>query len=1343
MSPKIGFEIEPSYDPAVLNRLFDTLVARGKQASVELAKSLGIKSTITAEIQVVDGKLVRTLKESVDIVDKLNKELQRSEKIQKGSITNLQQSLNTYKQQRNAITKLVESVDPYGKKIITVNKEWEVMNRKVQEVNRALQLASANSFWDRVKVGLNLQGLQSFSRGVSDIVNGFQSLSIITQQVTAVVNTLVNSLKGVEQIGLTFQAIGQGAAGGAKALQEASRIALNLGVDINTVREGFLKLSPVILQSGGSLEDVSKITQALSSRFAAFGKSADEAKRVTNAVIQAFGKGALRSEELNQQIAEADQAFRVDFANALGVTTQKFGEMVEAGEITNAVLLKTLPLLDKSALVYGKLGTSALDAGNAFGTLGVTTQQIQSKIATINQLSLEAFANSWKPAIKVILQLQGVIADLFAVLARSEAVKALGAAVASLGTGLLELIKVLTLLITLLLKVVDPFAKILNALLSIEPVAKAIGVILAVILVAAFVKATVAAIAFSAALGRSALGLLGFGGAAGKAAVELSKFGSGAGAGIGAKAIQGISTAAGAAGGKILQFGKALALNKVGFSSFGTGAASAANGVVNVTKSVRGGIAGLGIYKDAINNTAKAKKAMDTARFAKLLADGAGTTYKAASASAQYSTRLAQAGVRLAQTGRLLALLNPATIGFTAATTLAGLAVEDWAKATAGANAVNERTKTAVADAKASYEELKNIVGLTGEETSKTADRQSDWLVVLQKTINVFGDLVPGWKNLNSEATSYEVETAAVIKGQAALNGALAGSIEILLQLSKTSADYPERNKKIAASLAVNVQALDRNREALEAQLKAVQNERVEREGSEASRQTLIGVLNAEIQANKARKLALLAVAAASGVDVSDYSKKVQASAKYVEQLKKELEALKEKNKPVIEKATETKDEEIAQIDKIVNATTKKNEREIGAYERAIAAAQKRYAAEDQAIERTRQLRDRAYNEEISKLDKLAAAVAKVYDARVRDLQGPTAAESQLAAMDKAELQKQAANAETQRERLQAKAQLERLEREKQIAAIQAQKEKELEALAEEKARKEAARAAELIAREEADYERKISRQQEIGASQDEIDKRREENRKAEEKAEDDRDAAIKRYEAIVLPLQDEIKNKTKELESAERNLQKERDYYNEKLKASVGWAQQELEIQQKISAELRNRGGGSPSPSPSPSPTYRNSTGTGGTRSTYRQGAGTVPSQPRFAGGAVAGGATYTVNELGREAFLSRSGRLSYLNTPAWGQWTAPGAGTVIPAHITAGLNIPSGGTRVNSGAVAAARSSSARSDNSLAKALGMALGGAQGRVTNNVTIQSENPTRSASDILVQLTKIKRNRYR
>jgi len=1342
MASVVNLLIDPSVSPQAIQQIFDTFVREGKAAANEVAKALGIEATAKLRLQ-VDGKELRvTAEEQIRLVDDIAKAYDKANKVQNGSKTNLQQILNTTKQTRDQTQKLVEGVDKYGKRVITINPVWEAQNRKVLELNRALQLASASSFWDRVKIGLNVQGLQSFGRGVSELVNGFQSVSIIIQQVTALANTLVNSLKGVEQIGLTFQAIGQGASGGTKALAEASRIALNLGVDLNTVREGFLKLSPVILQSGGSLDDVSKITQSLSSRFAAFGKTADEAKRVTNAIIQAFGKGALRSEELNQQIAEADQAFRVDFANALGVTSQAFGEMVENGEITNAVLLKTLPLLDKSALVYGKLGKSALDAANAFGTVGVTTQQIQSKIATINQLSLEKLGNSFKPAIQAGLQLQAVITDLFAALAKSETVKALGAILGAVGSGFVELLKVLTELIKILVQILDPFAKFVSKLLEIEPVAKAIGLILAILLVGALAKAVIGAIAFSVALSKGALSALGFTGAVNAAAVAAGRFGT---VTAGGKAINAFSTVLGAAGGKVAQFGKYLlgtgpVLSRIGPAIKGVGSA-----VGGLRTGVTGAISNWKIYAKALQNSGGMadKAAAKLAPINRNLVASGQKAFDAGTKWATYTQRLGAArttltgiaaplkglagGFKVAASG-LRAFAGPTVIiGALAA------AFDGWAKSQSGVNAVNERTKTSLAAATQSYDQLKSAVGATATEQAKLAERSNGFVNFFQGFINTIGSLIPGFQQLNLEQASFQAETAKLVAGQQEFRSAMVENIELFKKQIAASDGSKESTAKLAESTKGLVAAYDENDAQLNAYLQSLQKELPTTEASRKSHETLLAVTRGEIAANKALKIATLAKAAAAGVDVSQYNKQIAASAKYVEKLKEELAAIKERNQTKIKDLEGERDKEIERIDKTTQETTRARDKEIEGLERTKAATEKRYAAQDAAIERSRQLQDRAYNQEIERLAKLAAAVAKVYGQKINRLQGPTAAESQLAALDKRDLQREASQGETQRDRLQAKAQLERLAREEQIAALQQQKEAELAKIEAERAAKEEQRKQQQIEREEADYQRKLEREKELDKIQQEIDKRREANRLAEEQAEADKKKVTDEYAAKILPLQTEILNKTKELKTEEDKLAAARQAYNDKLKDGLGWADAILETEKKITAELNK-------------PTKRRPSSTASNSGSSERDPSLqlrLPGDSNWAGGPVSGGTTYTVNELGREAFLSNTGRLSYINAPAWGQWTAPGAGAIIPAHITAGLNIPTGGTRVNSGATAAVRSSSAKRDNSLAKVLGAALGAPQGRVTNNVTIQSTNTTKAASDILVELTKIKRNRYR
>lgn len=138
--------------------------------------------------------------------------------------------------------------------------------------------------------------------------------------------------------------------------------------------------------------------------------------------------------------------------------------------------------------------------------------------------------------------------------------------------------------------------------------------------------------------------------------------------------------------------------------------------------------------------------------------------------------------------------------------------------------------------------------------------------------------------------------------------------------------------------------------------------------------------------------------------------------------------------------------------------------------------------------------------------------------------------------------------------------------------------------------------------------------------------------------------------------------------------------------------------------------------------------------------GSGSTNSGVRASGGRVSGGSSYTVNELGKEAFLSASGALSMINAPAWGTWRAPSSGTVIPAHLTSQLNVPSGGVNINKTSGASAASGGGMSMSKMVSAIAEVLGG--DNVTNNVTIQSANTNQTASDVMVQLAKLKRLRY-
>ena len=453
--------------------------------SEQLNKSLGgTKETNLAYKIVVDDSGVKQLvffeKTRLTVLDKANAELARARALQDGSVTSLRQQVNQAKQVRDQTAKYATSVDGVFTKIGKVNGAWEAQNARVRDLQKQLDIAGASNIWERLSAQYNLGGLASAGRQISELVNVFQSVSIIVGQVIGSVNQLFDALQKLQSIKLTFEGIGKGGDVD-KVFSESSRIALGLGVSLNTVRDGFQQLSPVILATGGNINDVSAITESLSSRFVTFGLSADKSRRVMNGVVQAFSKGKLMAEELTQQISEADPAFRTDLAQAIGVTVQELGDMVKAGQVTNAVLLDAIPRMTKASGLFGKLGNSALDAAQGFREGGVTVEQFRNQIATIEQLSLEKLVNpetgSLGPLLASLLELRAVVTDVGVAFANSEIFKTFIVVLGSIASQVSFVIQTLVKFGSIIASITQPIFGVFNAIDSLGGLLEGFGVI--------------------------------------------------------------------------------------------------------------------------------------------------------------------------------------------------------------------------------------------------------------------------------------------------------------------------------------------------------------------------------------------------------------------------------------------------------------------------------------------------------------------------------------------------------------------------------------------------------------------------------------------------------------------------------------------------------------------------------------------------------------------------------------------------------------------------------------------------------------------------------------------------
>ncbi len=483
MAERISYEVDFSAKGA--QTLWNEFLAGSQSAGRALNEALGgrVKKELFLEVKADDAGVKRLVASEREVYTELQKIVnlqEKANKTQQGSVTSLRQQVNEAKQARDGMAKYATAVDGVSVKVGTVNGAWAAQNQRVKDLQRQLDLASASNVWQKLTAEYNLKGLAGAGRQISELVNVFQSVSIIVGQVIGSVNQLFDALQKVQSIKLTFQGIGAGGDIG-KVFSESSRIALGLGVNLNTVRDGFQQLSPVILATGGNIGDVSAITESLSSRFVTFGLSADKSRRVMNGVVQAFSKGKLMAEELTQQISEADPAFRTDLANAIGVSVQQLGEMVKAGEVTNAVLLEAIPRMSKAAGLFGNLGTTALDAARGFREGSVTVEQFRNQLATIEQLTLEKLVDPdvgpLRPLLAALLELRAVVTDVAVAFANSEIFESFLRVLGAVASQVVLVIQVIVKLGTIIASITQPIFGALNAIDSLGGLLKNFGVI--------------------------------------------------------------------------------------------------------------------------------------------------------------------------------------------------------------------------------------------------------------------------------------------------------------------------------------------------------------------------------------------------------------------------------------------------------------------------------------------------------------------------------------------------------------------------------------------------------------------------------------------------------------------------------------------------------------------------------------------------------------------------------------------------------------------------------------------------------------------------------------------------
>ena len=1374
---QVGFDV----DLAEIRRLQAALATGGADAARQFNAALG--GTVTKQIVFetradANGvkQLVAVEKERLSVADAYINKINQIDKLQAGSVTSLRQQVNQARQARDEIEKYRAGLGPLGGQVRVINDRWAEQNTRVQSLQRSLDQATASNFWDKAKVGLNAGGLISFANGLTQITNGLQSASIVIGQVLGSFNQLTNALANIQQFRLAFEAVGAGASGSTQALNESSRIALGLGVSLATVRQGFQQLTPVILNSGGTIGDVSKITEALSSRFAAFGISGDRARRVMNGVIQAFAKGKLQAEELTQQISEADPAFKTDFAAAVNISVAELEDMVKAGQVTSEMLLDVIPRLGKAGLLFGKLGTSASDAVAGLEKNAVTIDQVRNKFDGLNQLSLEAFAKQFEPVINSLFRIQASVVDFVANVSKLSIVQSFTTIFAGFSDVIGGVTSSVLSLAQTFLSVVSAIANFINPLLQIPGIAQAVGLVIISRLIQPLMqlKKTLGDVAGPAVtkgisdVARSFAQAAGSGSSLSRVLSKLNSYQGLAsifkGGGEAAKAFREISQE-----GRKLEGTVGAIRNKIGelqakldaaktrltntsslMQKLGAATGPTERQITNFGRSITKLEGSLSDYERQLGEVSTSKALLKTALLNAGAATGIFTKGLALMRGIVQVLKL-QLKELIITLGPLGAILVAATVLFSAF------------------NNGNKETARIAEESRGRLDALgqsiKSLQGVTKESTTPVTGLGLAWerlSLGLAQAGDGFGDSEKEYKKLGkglppviqslgqvgataaAGAAIFGILGAAVgslAGGIGAVPGAVAGAkigtfagtlvglastgegtavslaklervlrkgtsavqaeaqavVDLVGALSTADKRIESNTKKLAelneergrllaaGAPAVDVGNVDRQITQTKVEIQIDTTKAIA--GLNAARDA-VGQLDGQVQALSSRKGAIEAAIA------TEKSKGTEANVVLLGSLKKELvlvtresaiqaQALGSAKNALNNYATATgalNEEQRALAPTFANLSAQIKdlqsvlETDVDPFtaggDEAISKIQALSAVRDAASRTSAELQRFLLNESlqteltniqtastarIQALNEELTLVRETANTRIEALRALGPAEEALAEQERKKLVAAAAAGD-----LQARAQLERLDRNKEIAAI------EKAAAAEEKTIRAAIAAEEKAARDE-----NLGIQRQILAL-----------------AEQEKQAKIEAAKAVL----EERGQLGGSLEAANKasapllsNIEKVVVQARE-MRAASEAAATASEKQSEKSAEVKTNATDTVAPMKqiaASATTANEQVGKMADRLTGLDGktiAVKITGVPGlWTGGPTQAGQSYQVNELGQEGFLSASGSLRPIGKPRNALWRAPSSGTVIPAHIWSGLDIPTGGVRTN----------------------------------------------------------------
>ena len=423
---EFGITLKPGVDVGEAEKEINDLVQKGvkaiKNGNLQVAKEVdNLLTKYTgkqgkAEIETILSYKADTggLKLEKQITTQNLQLFKKKAQVEQGSLQNLKQRLAKEVQSRNNIQQLVTRTGALAMVLKTqVNPEWDKANKKViklqQEVNKLSNMGGSK--------GGALGKVLSVGNKFQQVVGGFTAVGVAMQGVNAAVQPIIGRQKDIQALKLTLEGVGVTVAGQNAVLKSASAVSLKYGQSLQKIEGAYKRLTPAILEQGGTLSDTEKAIETISARTTSLGLNTEQTGRYIEAFAQVMGKGKLQGEELNQQFSELDGALRGQlksyFAASEGVTD--FEEAMRNGEITSQKFL--VAINEISAGLRDNMAREAQNAQKGIESLGekggLTINQLNAQMQSLTKLGLGAISKPLAPLGKALARIYAAFVQIF------------------------------------------------------------------------------------------------------------------------------------------------------------------------------------------------------------------------------------------------------------------------------------------------------------------------------------------------------------------------------------------------------------------------------------------------------------------------------------------------------------------------------------------------------------------------------------------------------------------------------------------------------------------------------------------------------------------------------------------------------------------------------------------------------------------------------------------------------------------------------------------------------------------------------------------------------------------